>query len=130
MLDPGLSGRRATVIAAELLLTCICKTELLGAKLDALGVQPPAAGGRIEDEEVNESEETDQAREYQRSENVRAAIAVYSDLGFHVDGQYLPIAHLACAKGHALQQLTRRRRAFVVNALGNAPFAAGARCPG
>ena len=118
-----------------------------GAAAGAIGVQPPAAGGRMtlsyclfragrtavggpfqvpgdyltdgqehcqihqihphcahrgmHDQEVTEAEETDQAREYQRSENLRAAITVFSDLGFHGCERYPQIAALPCAEGHA-----------------------------
>jgi hypothetical protein len=38
---------------------------------------------RVEIQEGTESEKTDQAREPQKKENPRAAITVFSDLGFH-----------------------------------------------
>jgi hypothetical protein len=38
---------------------------------------------RVVIQEGNESEKTDQARESQQKENPRAAITVFSDLGFH-----------------------------------------------
>jgi hypothetical protein len=38
---------------------------------------------RVMIEVGTESEKTDQAREYQQKENPRAAITVFSDIGFH-----------------------------------------------
>ena len=55
---------------------------------------------RVVIEEGNESEETDQACEYQRSENLQAAITVSCEHRFHGSEHYPRIAHLTCAEGH------------------------------
>jgi hypothetical protein len=55
---------------------------------------------RVVIKEVTESEKTDQDRESQPNENLRAAISVYSDHGFHVCEHYPRIPHLTRAESH------------------------------
>ena len=61
---------------------------------------------RVVIKEKAESEKTDQDRESQPIENLRAAMTVFSDHGFHGCEHYPPITHLTRAKGHE----TRRCR--------------------